>query len=132
MSDAPRPRHVKTSYVHFADGGGAEAIDVSPSFWPDLMSGKLPKLEAGRLLSYGEFSGDWDSWEMHPRGDELVLLLSGSATLVLEHEETREELVLDAAGAFVVIPRGTWHTFQGAKGCAMMFITPGQGTEHRA
>lgn len=132
MSESPRAHHVKTTYVHLADDGVSQAIDVTPSFWPDLMSGKLGALEEGRLMTYGESSGDWDSWEMHPRGDELVLLLSGSATLVLELDGEAKELVLKEAGTFAVIPRGTWHTIRSAKRCAMLFITPGRGTEHRS
>ena len=132
MSDAPRPHHVKSAAVHFAEGGVSQAIDITPSFWPDLMSGKRPDLEAGRLMTYGEFSGDWDSWERHPHGDELVLLLSGSATLVLELDEGAKQLLLKESGAFTVIPRGTWHTIRAAERCAMLFITSGRGTEHRS
>jgi mannose-6-phosphate isomerase-like protein (cupin superfamily) len=132
MDDAPRPHHVETTYVHFADAGVSQAIDVTPSFWPDLMSGKRPDLEGGRLMTYGEVAGDWDSWEMHPRGDELVLLLSGSVTLLLEHAGETKELVLNTAGAFAIIPRGTWHTIRTKTRSSLLFVTPGQGTEHRS
>ncbi|HEY6562458.1 MAG TPA: cupin domain-containing protein [Polyangiaceae bacterium] len=132
MTDVLRARHVHDTHVHFGDGGGAYAIDVTPSFWPDLMSGKLRELEQGRLMTYGEFAKDWDSWEMHPNGDELVLLLSGSVTFVLELDGKEHELLLNTTGAFAIIPRGTWHTARTQTACTMLFITPGQGTQHRS
>jgi mannose-6-phosphate isomerase-like protein (cupin superfamily) len=29
------------------------------------------------LISCHEFDEDWSSWEIHPHGDEIVILLSG-------------------------------------------------------
>ena len=131
MSDGLRAHHIEATYVHLADGGAARTLEVTPSFWPDLMSGKLGQLEDGRLLSCAEFSEDWDSWEKHPEGEELVLLMSGSATLVLEQPAGSKKLELAAPGAFVLIPRNTWHTAKTQAPCTLLFITPGKGTQHR-
>lgn len=83
------------------------------------------------LVSCHSFESDWPSWEMHPNGDEIVILLSGAATFVLEMEAL-EEVYLDEAGAYIVVPAGTWHTAKVATATKMLFITPGQGTEHRS
>ena len=34
----------------------------------------------GRLVSMHTFSESWDSWEMHPSGDEVVLCPAGEIT----------------------------------------------------
>lgn len=36
-----------------------------------------------QLVSCHSFSEDWSNWEIHPNGDEVVMLLSGKVTLVL-------------------------------------------------
>ena len=46
--------------------------------------------------------------EMHPDGDELLYLVSGSVDVVLE-EDGREERVELEPGQALVVPRGLWH-----------------------
>lgn len=36
----------------------------------------------GRLVSLFSFAEDWESWGMHPVGDEVVVCLSGRMTLL--------------------------------------------------
>ena len=83
------------------------------------------------LISCHEFNEAWPTWECHPNGDEIVILLSGSATMTLlingEHQVTE---VTDA-GQFLIVPRGVWHTATAADNARMLFITPGEGTENR-
>ena len=63
---------------------------------------------------------------------KAVVLLSGDVTLVCETDHGEAPTRLSAPGDFVVVPRGVWHTARVAAGPAMMlFITPGEGTEHR-
>ena len=38
----------------------------------------------GRLVSLHTFSEPWESWEMHPSGDELVVSMPGGGSLLLE------------------------------------------------
>jgi oxalate decarboxylase/phosphoglucose isomerase-like protein (cupin superfamily) len=71
-------------------------------------------------------------WEMHPNGDEVVCLLSGSATFLLEKAGGTEEIALNKSGTYVLVPRGTWHTANTQAPCRMLFITPGEGTQHRS
>jgi hypothetical protein len=48
------------------------------------------------------FDTDWPLWAMHPNGDEIVCL-----------------------------PKGTWHTAKARAASHMLFITAGEGTQHR-
>lgn len=82
-------------------------------------------------MSYHQFDKDWDSWEKHPYGDEIVILLSGHMTFVLEMEQGDRTVELRVAGDYVVVPRDTWHTARTHDSSCMMFVTPGEGTEHR-
>lgn len=38
---------------------------------------------------------------------------------------------LNESCAYVVVPRGTWHTSRTRNACRMLFITPGEGTQIR-
>jgi hypothetical protein len=84
----------------------------------------------GRLVSMHSFSAPWDSWEMHPCGEELVLCVSGSIALIQEIDGEERRVVLDT-GEAVINPRGVWHTADVAESATALFITAGVGTEVR-
>lgn len=87
---------------------------------------------AGRsLISSHTFDNDWPSWEVHPNGDEIVVLISGGAEMVLAIESGDETEQLSEAGHFVIVPKGVWHTAKISAPTQMIFITPGEGTENR-
>ena len=87
-------RNILSTYLHFGDKGEAETIDVSDSFWAALSSGAMPELDQGRLMSAFSFSEPWATWERHPEGDELVMLLAGAVTLVLEVQGEEKPVAL--------------------------------------
>ena len=85
----------------------------------------------GRLVTLHCFHESWDSWEMHPEGDEVVLCLSGAMTL---HQEMRDGTAATAtitAGEYAINPPGCWHTADVDGEATALFITAGLGTEHR-
>jgi mannose-6-phosphate isomerase-like protein (cupin superfamily) len=122
---------IQHTYLHVQDGGVTLPMPVSETFWQELSSGAYPQLEQGRLMSAYTFSEPWAVWERHLAGEELVLLLSGSATLVLQEPLGEREVLLNAVGAYVLIPTGVWHTARTTVATTMLFLTPGAGTEHR-
>lgn len=85
----------------------------------------------GRLVSMHRFSESWDSWEMHPLGDEVVLCLSGQMTLHQEHADGSTASVTIGAGEYAINPPGTWHTADIDGEATALFITAGLGTDHR-
>jgi mannose-6-phosphate isomerase-like protein (cupin superfamily) len=85
----------------------------------------------GRLVSMHCFSESWDSWEMHPAGEEVVLCLEGAITLHQEHADGRTDVVTIGAGEYAINPPGTWHTADIVGEASALFITAGLGTEHR-
>lgn len=84
------------------------------------------------LISCHAFDAPWPTWECHPKGDEMVLLLSGTATMTTLVDESTRDTRLSAPGDYLIVPRGVWHTASAADQARMLFITPGEGTENRA
>ena len=84
----------------------------------------------GRLVSLYRLEDSWDSWEMHPSGDEVVLCVDGSITLIQERGGNETQITLQA-GDYAVNAPGVWHTADVSSPVTALFITAGQGTEHR-
>jgi hypothetical protein len=124
-------RNIISTYLHFRDEGQADVISVSESFWEEMAAGKHPQLDQGRLMSAFSFSEPWSMWERHPAGEELVMLLLGSATVVLEEFGQERTVQLSDPGSYVLVPRNVWHTARTSVQTTMLFLTPGAGTEHR-
>lgn len=85
----------------------------------------------GRLVSLYSFAEGWDSWEMHPAGDEVVLCTAGSLTLHQEYPDGRTETVTLGPGDYAINPPGVWHTADVEREATALFITAGEGTQHR-
>ena len=84
------------------------------------------------LISCHTFENDWDTWEIHPKGDEVVLLLSGKVTFVFKKDHGEESVVLSESGDYAIVPRNTWHTARVTEKTSVLFITPGEGTQNAA
>ncbi len=85
----------------------------------------------GRLVSLYTFSESWDSWEMHPLGDEVVVCLDGAITLHQEMADGTKASVTLGKGDYAINPPGAWHTADVDREATALFITAGLGTEHR-
>jgi uncharacterized cupin superfamily protein len=124
---APR---IDSTFVVLDPGGAASTMNVTPTFWQDLdkrhgdFAGKV-------LISCYAFESDWDNWEIHPNGDEVIQLLSGDVELVLEVPGRTMRIPLQRSGTFAIVPRNTWHTFKVHKPSTLQFITFGQGTRNK-
>ena len=85
----------------------------------------------GRLVSQYTFTEDWDSWEMHPRGDEVVICTAGRMVLTQEFPDGRQQQVALEAGDYAINAPGVWHTADVEGNATAIFITAGEGTQHR-
>jgi len=126
------------NYLLLEPDGAAILLPGGGEFWMQLMSGnatdsgirRLMSSEKGRLLSALSMAADWTNWEMHPAGDEILLMLEGKATFVLELSDGLREIAL-GAGRLLVIPKGVWHTAKVSEPARLLAITAGLGTQHR-
>ncbi|MBK8262311.1 MAG: cupin domain-containing protein [Nannocystis sp.] len=123
--------NLHATYVHLRDDRSGATLELTPTFWQELTSDQRPELDPGRLVMVFSFTEDWPTWERHPAGDEVVVLLAGEATLILEAERGEQPHHLGRPGDFVLVPQGAWHTARITRPCTLLFITPGEGTENR-
>jgi len=77
----------------------------------------------------GRFDGE-TPWERHRKGDELVQVLDGAATLTIMTDEGPRSFEL-TAGMLIVVPQGQWHRFVAPDGITVLSATP-QPTDHTA
>lgn len=85
----------------------------------------------GRLVSMYRFTEDWDSWECHPNGAEVVLCTAGRMTLHQEMADGSTATVTIGPGEYAINPPGAWHTADVEGEATALFITSGMGTMHR-
>lgn len=131
------PIDLRKTFLLLENDGEAVELPVGDDFWQQLMSDSPgdPKIKRlaesdGRMLSGYEMSADWDHWENHPAGDEILILVSGEMTVLLEESDGVREVRL-GPGSTCVVPRGVWHTAKVSMPSQLIAITPGKGTEHR-
>lgn len=75
----------------------------------------------------GHYSGS-SEWERHSNGDEIVMALEGSTTIILRANSDDERILL-GAGDVIVVPKGIWHRFEDSKDLKVLTVTP-QPTDH--
>ncbi|MBY4637435.1 cupin domain-containing protein [Sphingopyxis sp. XHP0097] len=128
------PTNIFTQPLHL--GLGATAIVQPPMTGMEWYAAYGERVAAdgkeGRLVSAYRFTENWDAWEMHPAGDEVVICLDGSITLHQQFADGSEAAVTLAAGDYAINPPGCWHTADIDGAATALFITAGLGTEHRS
>jgi mannose-6-phosphate isomerase-like protein (cupin superfamily) len=107
--------------------GAATLKDVSPTFYEEL-DADFGGFKGCVLIQEFTFDEPWPTWEVHPHGDEIVMLLSGDVDFILHEKEGDRVVRVDQPGTYVVVPRGVWHTARPRARTTMLFFTPGEGT----
>lgn len=122
--------NLKESFAVLKPEHSVEPIDLSPTIY-QLLDERFDNFRGHVLVSLHAFDAPWGSWERHPHGDEIVLLLAGAAEMTLRRDAGDEVVALSEPEDYIVVPRNTWHTASRVRaGTRMLFITPGEGTEH--
>lgn len=113
-------------FAQLAGVGDCLPVAVDAAFWESGVQALPP----GRLVSMFESASDWQVWEMHPQGEEMIIQIEGELVLILELEGGEERVPL-SAGEFAVVPKGVWHTADVPHPGRAIYITPGEGTQNR-
>ncbi len=132
MSDAPTP--ITTHPIHLGLGATAEIepeLTGEMSWYEGYGQRHASDGAEGRLVTMYTFTEPWDVWEMHPAGSEVVLCVSGRITLHQELADGSSAPVTLDAGEYAINPPGTWHTADVDDSATGVFITAGEGTQHR-
>jgi mannose-6-phosphate isomerase-like protein (cupin superfamily) len=127
---APR---LEERFIHLGLGARAEVLPPFTGMeWYEAYGTRAAADGAeGRLVSQYTFTESWTAWEIHPAGAEVVICVAGAMVLVQEHPDGRHESVTLTAGQYAINPPGVWHTADVAESATAIFITAGEGTEHR-
>jgi quercetin dioxygenase-like cupin family protein len=127
------PRRLADSFIHL--GLGATAVPQPPFDGMEWYERYGERHGAdgveGRLVSEHSFTEGWPSWEMHPHGNEVVICTAGEMVLTQEFPDGRIERSELTAGDYAINPPGVWHIADVSGRATAIFITAGEGTEHR-
>jgi quercetin dioxygenase-like cupin family protein len=127
------PRRLADSFIHL--GLGATAVPQPPFDgieWYEAYGARhASDGSEGRLVSEHTFTEGWPSWEMHPHGSEVVVCTAGTMLLTQEFPDGRTERTALKAGDYAINPPGIWHIADVTGTATAIFITAGEGTEHR-
>ena len=125
------PLQLATTHLRLRSDGSAEQLPVTDQFWPELIAGRYGDFHHEYLVTTSTFDANWPTWEQHPAGDEIVVLMNGAVDFILETPGGPRRMELRAQGEFAFVPKGTWHTASPLTPTTMLFITPGEGTQVR-
>ena len=125
-----RVSKLSSEFVVIKDDLQADAVRVTPELYANL-DRDYGNFAGHLLVASHAFDNDWPTWEIHPAGDEIVILVSGDADLVLAGADGDEVITMNEPGTYAIVPRNTWHTAHVRSHTVMTFITPGEGTENR-
>lgn len=133
LRTAMSARKLSEEWIHLGLGATAEPQPPFDSMqWYEGYSERVAADGTeGRLVSSYRFTEDWDMWEMHPNGAEVVICTSGAMVLL---QEVEGEVVKTSLGPceYAINPAGIWHSADIANAAEAIFITAGAGTQHRA
>lgn len=128
-----RPAKLADAFIHL--GLGATAVPQPPFSGMDWYASYGARHGGdgaeGRLVSQHTFTEGWPSWEMHPNGAEVVVCTEGAMVLTQEFPDGSIERLALKAGEYAINPPGVWHIADVEERATAIFITAGEGTEHR-
>jgi mannose-6-phosphate isomerase-like protein (cupin superfamily) len=119
------------TFARLTDDGGIQAATVTTSFW----RGKGAAASGDRFVGIVDFSSPEDlhtsGQEVHPDGDELVVVLAGALDVMIDDGPNESTIALDA-GRAAVIPRRTWHRLVMREPGRLLFINIRTSMQSRA
>lgn len=127
------PKRLSQDFIHL--GLGATAVPQPPFDGMQWYAGYDQRHgddgPEGRLVSMHTFTEPWSMWEMHPKGAEVVVCTAGRITLTQELLDGSVHQVELGPGEYAINPPGVWHTADVTESATALFITAGEGTQHR-
>jgi hypothetical protein len=110
--------------VHIRPSGNASVLEGD-------VKAQLPGLPEGHLFGVFQIASPndlhADIWEMHPAGDEVLVMLTGELSLEYCDGSCRATSALES-GRGVVIAKGVWHRLLLRKPGLLMVLSPSRGT----
>ncbi|MCW5837145.1 MAG: cupin domain-containing protein [Labilithrix sp.] len=123
------PLRLGRDAIHLGGPSVALALRAFGGDYDRYVAAHCTSEDPGRLVSVAESTEDWPVWEVHPAGDEVVVVLKGRAELVQDFDGALRTVVLGPNDA-VVNPAGVPHTANVIEPFTALYITPCPGTIH--
>ncbi|MBX3213990.1 MAG: cupin domain-containing protein [Labilithrix sp.] len=124
-----KPLRLGPDAIHLGGQSAALAVRAFGNDYDGYVAAHCTPDDPGRLVSVAESAEDWPVWEVHPAGDEVVIVLKGRAELIQDFDGTHRTVVLGPNDA-VVNPAGIPHTANVIEPFTALYITPCPGTTH--
>jgi mannose-6-phosphate isomerase-like protein (cupin superfamily) len=127
------PIDLETTYISLHEKTAA-LVAGGEAFWGALQRHEqVPGLAPnGWLIAVFAFSNPWENWEMHPEGDELVLVLEGQVDFHLELNPGEVDVFTLRVGNSILVPKGLWHTCKTNQYTKLLHVTAGRNTINRS
>jgi quercetin dioxygenase-like cupin family protein len=137
MSDSTGPFDLASTPIHLGSIVGADgsAVPLSGFRFDGASFGSYVAEHCrpgapGRLVMVETTRESWPAWECHTEGDEIVIVLEGTAEFI-QDIDGQERRIAVRPGSAVINPRGVWHTADVQEPLKAVYITPCPGTRHR-
>lgn len=124
-----KPNHIAKDFIVLSPDKKATIETADADLYPRIAR-NYDGFKGHELIAGYEFETDWSSWEVHPKGDEIVMLMAGEIEFILRTDSGEQSIELKEPGEYLVVPKGVWHTAKTKGTAKVLFITPGEGTQH--
>ena len=127
---------MKTTFAIETFSFPGAAVHILPTGSASLLQGdaiktELRRLPGGQVLGVFQISTSSDLhsdvWEMHPAGDEVLLMLTGRLEVEYSDQSRHGASSLES-GHGIVMPRGIWHRLVLREPGVLLALSAPQGT----
>ena len=119
--------------IHISTGSGFQVLEnfgYDESSFENYISAHCTEEDPGCLVLMESSPTDWSTWERHPEGDELVIVISGSGTFYQQADDG-ELAIPFKPGDTILNRQGVWHTADVTEPLTGLYITTCPGTDHK-
>lgn len=120
--------HLERDAIHLAARGVAPIPDFNNEY-DRYIAAHCTADDPGRLVGISESKEDWPSWEIHPAGEEVVIVLNGKAEFLQDFDGTIKRIIVGPNEA-IINPPNVPHTANVIEPFTAVYITPCPETRH--
>ncbi len=113
------------AHLLLLEGSGASLLPRDTEAWRRVNRGDGRVFGVKQAVDPAELHPD--QWEMHPHGDELLLLIDGVIDLITSDGRNEQRQLLQK-GQAVLMRQGTWHRLLLLAPSTLAFLSPVRGT----
>lgn len=127
---SPNPIKLLQDALHLPATGSTVVLPNFNNAYDPYVAAHCTTADPGRLVTMATSTEDWPVWEMHPAGDEVVVVLQGKAEFIQDLGDGRFTRLVLGPNESLVNPAGVPHTANVLEPFTALYITPCPGTAH--